>query len=359
MSGRASLVNFVMTGGGTGGHVVPALAVADELSKRGHTCSFIGTREGFEARLVPAAGYEIDFIRVAGLNRVGRAAQLRTLLQLPFSVASAWSILGRRRPAAMFSMGGYVAGPPMLAAKLRGVPQVLMEPNAMPGLVSRWTSGWVAKALVSFEEAARYFPTGVAELTGVPVRERFFAVPPKAAEERLTILVTGGSRGSQRLNQAVKDAWPLFAQAAVPVRLILQTGRAMEAEMQRAFRETGLDGEVTAFVEDMPAAFAQADLVVCRSGAGAVSELAAAGRPAILVPFPFAADDHQRRNAEALERAGAARVVLDHQLTGQRLFEEVMALRAQLAAMAAAARSLAKPEAARKAASVLEEIARV
>jgi UDP-N-acetylglucosamine--N-acetylmuramyl-(pentapeptide) pyrophosphoryl-undecaprenol N-acetylglucosamine transferase len=348
-----------MTGGGTGGHVVPALAVADELKRRGHACSFIGTREGFEARLVPAAGFEIDYIQVAGLNRVGRAAQLRTLAQLPFTVAAAWSILERRRPAAMFSMGGYVAGPPMLAAKLQRLPQVLMEPNAMPGLVSRWTSGWVAKALVSFSEATRYFPPGVAEVTGVPVRERFFAVPPKVADGRLTVLVTGGSRGSQRLNNAVREAWPLFAHAAVPVRLIQQTGSAMQAEMEREFRQSGLDGLVTAFVEDMPAAFAEADLVICRSGAGAVAELAAAGRPALLVPFPFAADDHQRRNAEALERAGAARVVLDHELTGKRLFEEVMTLSAVLQPMAAAAHSLAKPEAARRAATVLEQIARV
>lgn len=348
-----------MTGGGTGGHVVPALAVADELRRRGHSCSFIGTREGFEARLVPAAGFEIDYIQVAGLNRVGLGAQLRTLAQLPFSVAAAWGILGRRHPAAMFSMGGYVAGPPMLAAKFRGVPQVLMEPNAMPGLVSRWTSGWVAKALVSFDEAVPFFPPGVAEVTGVPVRERFFAVRPKVADGRLTVLVTGGSRGSQKLNNAVREAWPLFARAEVPVRLIQQTGTAMQPEMEREFRHAGLDGSVTAFVEDMPAAFAEADLVICRSGAGAVAELAAAGRPAILVPFPFAADDHQRRNAEALERAGAARVVLDHELTGKRLFDEVMALSAALPPMAAAARSLAKPEAARRAATVLEQIARV
>ncbi|MCX6594021.1 MAG: undecaprenyldiphospho-muramoylpentapeptide beta-N-acetylglucosaminyltransferase [Acidobacteria bacterium] len=352
-------MNFVMTGGGTGGHVVPALAVADELRKRGHSCSFVGTREGFEARLVPQAGFEIDFISVAGLNRVGRLAQLRTLAQLPVSVAASWGILSRRRPAAIFSMGGYVAGPPMLAAKLRGVPQVLMEPNAMPGLVSRWTSGWVAKALVSFEEARSYFPPGVAEVTGVPVRERFFAVPPKAAGEKLTVLVTGGSRGSQRLNNAVREAWPLFLKSGAPVRLIQQTGSAMQAEMERDFRQTGLDGLVTAFVEDMPAAFAEADLVICRSGAGAVAELAAAGRPAILVPFPFAADDHQRRNAEALERAGAGRLVLDRELNGQRLLDEVRAISPQLLPMAAAARGLAKPEAARRAASVLEQIARV
>jgi UDP-N-acetylglucosamine--N-acetylmuramyl-(pentapeptide) pyrophosphoryl-undecaprenol N-acetylglucosamine transferase len=352
-------MQFIFAGGGTGGHVIPALAVARELKGMGHDCLFAGTRTGMEAKLAPEAGFPIHFITIGGLNRVGLARKAKTLYELPLATLAMAGELGRVRPAAVFSMGGYAAGPVMIAAALRGVPMVLMEPNAVPGLTNRRMGRYAARALVSFEETARWFPPGKAEVTGVPVRPEFFSLAPKPLGETLTVLITGGSRGSERLNKAARESWPLLREAGLPVCLIHQTGPRMHAELAREFAATGLAGEVTAFIDDMPGAFARADLVVCRSGASAVAEIAAAGKPAILVPFPFAADDHQRKNAEALARAGAARLVLDAEMTGARLFEEIAKLDPQgLENMGRAARALARPDAARRAAEVLVRMAR-
>ena len=351
---------FLMAGGGTGGHVIPLLAVARALEKRGHEVFFVGTRQGMEAKLVPAEGFPIEWVEVGALKRVGLWRRLRTLVELPAGVVRCLGLLRRRGTDAVLSLGGYAAGPPVLAALLRRIPVVVMEPNAVPGFTNRKIARWVARALISFEETARWFPPGRCELTGLPVREEFFRLPPKVPGPELTVLITGGSRGARSLNRAVRESWPLFRGAEFPVRLIHQAGAAEAPGLQKAFAETGLKGEVTAFIEDMPAAFAQADLVVCRAGAGAVAELAAAGKPAVLVPFPFAADDHQLRNAQALERAGAARIILDRELTGRRLFEEVAALgrnRDELARMGERARKLARPGAAERAAEVLEEVA--
>ncbi|MEK7405039.1 MAG: undecaprenyldiphospho-muramoylpentapeptide beta-N-acetylglucosaminyltransferase [Acidobacteriota bacterium] len=355
-------MTFLMAGGGTGGHVIPALAVAGELRRRGHQPWFIGTRRGLEARLVPAAGFPIEWIEIGGLKRVGLAQWLRTMWQLPASTWAVWRRLGRRRPAAVFSLGGYAAGPVMLAAWLRRIPILVMEPNAVPGFTNRRMGRVVARALINFEETARYFPPGRTERTGVPVRAGFFALPPRPRGATLNLLVTGGSQGSRTLNRATRESWPLFRAAGLPARMVLQTGTAAHAEFQRDFAAAGLAGEAVPFIDDMPAAFASADLVVCRSGAGAVAELAAAGKPSILVPFPFAADQHQLRNAEAMARAGAARLVLDSEMNGRRLFEEAGALWAEpgrLEKMGEAARLLARPGAAARAAELLEEAARI
>lgn len=350
-----------MAGGGTGGHVMPALAVAEELRRRGHECLFIGTRRGMEATLAPRAGFRIEWIDIGGLQRVGPWQQLRTLASLPLSVARSWRMLGKARAAAVFSMGGYVAAPVLLAASLQATPVVAMEPNALPGMVTRKFAKRVRHALVSFPESLRYFPEGRAEITGLPVRKEFFDLPARGPGEPFTVLVTGGSRGSQTLNRASRESWPLFRAAAFRVRFVLQCGDSEYDALAREFNATGLEGEVTRFIHDMPAAYGGADLVVSRAGAGAVSELAAAGKPSILIPFPFAADDHQRHNAEAMVRAGAAASFSDREWTGEELFRQVNALREdaeRLAAMGRAARSLARPGAAERAADLLEACAR-
>ncbi|HEX8985033.1 MAG TPA: undecaprenyldiphospho-muramoylpentapeptide beta-N-acetylglucosaminyltransferase [Bryobacteraceae bacterium] len=352
-------MKFLMAGGGTGGHVIPALAVARELQKRGHDALFVGTRAGLEAKLVPAAGFPIEFIEIGGLNRVGAARMARTLVQLPLATARVAGSLARWRPAAVFGMGGYAAGPVMAAAWLRRIPMVLMEPNAVPGFTNRRIGKLVARALVNFEETVKYFPPGKAEVTGVPVRPEFFAMQAKPRERVLTVLITGGSRGSRTLNNAARESWPLFRNADFGVRLVHQTGPVTHAELARDFAASGVDGEVVPFIDGMPEAFAAADLVVCRSGAGAVAEIAAAGKPAVLVPFPFAADDHQTRNAELLANAGAARMVADAEFSGRRLFEEVRELACEpgvLEKLGAAARRFARPGAAARAASILEEL---
>ncbi|MCX6624452.1 MAG: undecaprenyldiphospho-muramoylpentapeptide beta-N-acetylglucosaminyltransferase, partial [Acidobacteria bacterium] len=317
---------FLIAGGGTGGHVIPALAVARELRARGHEAFFVGTRQGMEARLVPPAGFPMEWVEVGGLKGVSAQRRLQTLAALPLGIGKVLGYIRARKPVAVFSMGGFVAGPVVLAALLRRLPVVVMEANAVPGFTNRWISRLVARALISFPETARFFPKGRTEITGLPVRPEFFSLPPKRRAEKLAVLITGGSRGSRTLNRASRESWKLFQEAGFPVRILHQSGASEFAEMKQAFAVSGMEGEVRDFIDDMPAAFASADLIVCRSGAGAVSELAAAGKAAILVPFPYATDQHQLRNAEVLARAGAARLVLDSQMTGEKLFGEVTAL---------------------------------
>ena len=357
MKSDSKPASFVMAGGGTGGHVMPALAVARELRARGHSVRFIGTRRGLEAKLAPAEGFPIEWIEIGGLNRVGLRKALVTLAELPFSVWAASRMLDRDRPVAVFSMGGFVAGPVLLAALWKRVPVVVMEPNAIPGFTHRKLARFVARALVSFPETAKWFPASVAEVTGMPVREEFFAIPPKPRGGKLTILITGDSQGSRTLNRAAQESWELWEKGAV--RLIHQTGPGAYEQLVPGFRASGIEGEISAFLTDMPGAFASADVVVSRAGMSTVSELAAAGKPSILVPLPTAADQHQLRNAEAMERIGAARMVLDAEFNGQRLMDEVLRLSQSpdlLNQMGQAARSFSKPDAARRAAEVLESL---
>lgn len=360
---------FVVTGGGTGGHVFPGLAVARLVREGGDEVTFLGTREGLESKLAPEAGFAIDFVRIGGLNRVGLLQQFRTLWQLPSSVLKAYSVLRKRNADAVFSTGGYVAGPVMLAALLARVPLVVMEPNAMPGLTNRSLGRFVYRALLGFEAARRWFPEARAEVTGLPVRREFFEVRPKRAPavgESFTVLITGGSQGARTLNRASRESWQLFRQVGSPVRIIHQAGSRVEAgeaeyvTLAREFAATGLQGEVVPFLPDMAARFAEADLIVGRAGAGSVAEIAAAGMPALLVPLPFAADDHQRKNAEALAQVGAAIMVPNSEMNGARLFEQVERLRKDpgaLEEMRQRVRRFAKPGAAQRAAEVLREAA--
>jgi UDP-N-acetylglucosamine--N-acetylmuramyl-(pentapeptide) pyrophosphoryl-undecaprenol N-acetylglucosamine transferase len=354
------MATIIMAGGGTGGHVIPALAVARELVVRGHRPVFIGTRGGFEAKLVPSAGFPLEFIEIGGLKRVGLAQTMRTFLQLPKGVWKALRVFKSYRPGAVFSMGGYVAGPVVLAALLKGLPIVAMEPNATPGLTNRQIGRFVSMALIGFPETAKYFPKGRSEVTGRPIRAEFFSIRPKTRGEKLTILITGGSQGSRTLNRAARESWSLFRDAPFGVRFIHQAGVDAREALALEFADSGLEGEIVPFIDDMPRAFAEADLIVCRSG-GTVAELAAAGKPSILVPFPFAADDHQLRNAEAFAKAGAARLVLDREMNGRRLFDEVSQLVSQLGdleRMGRQARTFAHPDAARRAAEIVEGVIR-
>ncbi len=336
---------------------MPLLAVARELTAGGHQSVFIGTRTGFEAKLVPPAGYPLEFIDIGGLKRVGVMRTIRTLAQLPLSVRRSAQLLAKHQASAVFSLGGYAAGPVVIAALWEHLPLVVMEPNAMPGLTNRQIGRFVNRALLSFPDAARFFPPGKSEITGLPVRSEFFRIAPKPREAKLTILITGGSQGSRTLNEAARGSWSYFREARFPVRFIHQTGTAAYAVLAQKLAESGIDGEVSPFIQDMPAAFARADLVICRAGAGAVAELAAAGKPSILVPFPHSTDQHQLRNAEAFQKAGASILVLDREMDGGRLFEEVEKLRSRpemLQRMGERARTFAHPDAARRAAGVLE-----
>lgn len=312
-----------------------------------------------EARLVPESGYAIEFVRSGGLQRVGLRKQLQAGLRIPLGIAAASRLLRGFGAQAVFSTGGYASGPVMIAALLRRMPLIVMEPNAIPGLANRRVGPRVYRALVGFETTRKWFPAGKSEVTGLPVRPEFFDVQPKQSGP-FTVLITGGSRGARTLNRASRELWPIVRQSGALIRVIHQTGAADHEDLARAFETAGIEGEVAAFIRDMPGAFAQADLIVSRAGAGAVNELAAAGMPSVLVPLPYAADDHQRRNAEALVEAGAARMLLDAEMDGARLFQVIEELRrdpATLDRMRARARQFARPGAAERAAQVMEEAA--
>jgi UDP-N-acetylglucosamine--N-acetylmuramyl-(pentapeptide) pyrophosphoryl-undecaprenol N-acetylglucosamine transferase len=333
--------------------------VAEVLRARGHKLLFVGTKTGMESRIVPDAGYDIEFIRSGGLNRVGLQQKMQTAWQLPGSIWTAKRVLRRFSPSAVFSMGGYVAGPVMAAAVLARVPLIIMEPNAIPGFANRKVAKHVYRALIGFESTRNWFPPARTEVTGLPVRPAFFSVPPKAGG-KFTVLITGGSRGARTLNRAARESWPLFRQSGAGVRIIHQSGVSEYEPLAREFQEAGVDGKVVPFITNMAETFGGVDLVIGRSGAGGVNEIAAAGMASLLVPFPFAADDHQKKNAEMLVAAGAARMVLDEEFSGARLFSEVERLRQDpeaLRRMKVEVRQFARPGAAERAAAVLEEAA--
>ncbi|HEU5335934.1 MAG TPA: undecaprenyldiphospho-muramoylpentapeptide beta-N-acetylglucosaminyltransferase [Terriglobales bacterium] len=341
----------VIAGGGTGGHVIPALAIAREL--REHFAAqvlFVGTARGMENRLVPAAGFELRLVEVGALNRVSLATRVRTLTALPRAILASSRILGQYRPEVVIGVGGYASGPAMLAAALRGLPTLVFEPNVIPGFANRVVAPMVSIAAVHFQQTARYFRRAV--VTGVPVRREFFQVPPYSPDDRPpTLLVFGGSQGASALNRVLVDSLPPLRQQIPGIHIIHQTGERDYNQAQGAYLRSGISAEVYPFIDDMPGMFARADLLLCRSGASTVAEITAAGRPAVFVPFPKAADDHQLRNAEALAHAGAAELIVEAELSSERLVRTLRSLlsdRTRLRHMAQTARGLAHPRAAQE-----------
>jgi UDP-N-acetylglucosamine--N-acetylmuramyl-(pentapeptide) pyrophosphoryl-undecaprenol N-acetylglucosamine transferase len=352
----------ILAGGGTGGHVIPALAIANELKKSyGAEVLFIGTARGIENRLVPAAGYPLRLVRVGQLKNVSLITRAKTALDLPRAVWDAGRMLDEFGPDVVIGVGGYASGPAMLAAVVKHIPTLAFEPNVVPGFANRVVARFVSGGAVHFEETAKYFRH--AEVTGVPVRQAFFEIPVLINQKRggtPTLLVFGGSQGAHAINEAMIRCLPELLRQAPGIHIIHQTGERDYNDALVAYRAFGESAEVFKFIEDMPAAFARADLVVCRSGASTVAEITAAGKPAIFVPFPRAADDHQRVNAEALARLGAAVVVEESKLEGVWLAETIAALLGdprRLQAMSAAARELAHPDAARDIAAMAARVA--
>jgi UDP-N-acetylglucosamine--N-acetylmuramyl-(pentapeptide) pyrophosphoryl-undecaprenol N-acetylglucosamine transferase len=349
----------ILAGGGTGGHVFPALAIAHELRERyAAEVAFIGTERGIETRLVPQAGFELKLIEVGALKNVTLATRVKTLAALPLAVARAWRMLGEFRPEVVIGVGGYASGPGMLAASLRSIPTIAFEPNVVPGLANRLVAPLVATAAVHFEETGAYFRRFV--VTGVPVRQAFFELPARPAEASPTLLVFGGSQGAAAINRVMLEAAAELTVLVPGLRVVHQTGERDYNAAQTTYREARLAAEVSPFIDDMPAAFARADVIVCRAGASTVAEITAAGKPAIFIPFPRAADDHQRRNAEALAARGAALVLPEAQLTRGRLVEAVASLLLNTAArqkMAAAAKAMAHRDAASAIAGIAARLA--
>jgi len=353
-------MRVILAGGGTGGHVIPAIAIAQELRSRyGAEVLFIGTARGLENRLVPAAGFPLQLVKVGALNRVSLATRLKTAFDLPRAVFAARRMLIDFQPDVVIGVGGYASGPAMLAALLRHIPTLAFEPNFVPGFANRVIARFVSAAAVHFEQTGDHFRNPV--VTGVPVRPAFFQIPRKPySQASPTLLVFGGSQGARAINQAVVLALPELIKRVPGLRIIHQTGEREYNEVQGAYTQAGIPAEVHKFIDDMPGFFSRADLVLCRSGASTVAEIAAAGKPAIFVPFPLAADDHQRRNAEALERAQAAVVLEETKLDEVWLVDTICALLedpARLARMSQAARDMAHPDAAKDIAELAEKLA--
>jgi UDP-N-acetylglucosamine--N-acetylmuramyl-(pentapeptide) pyrophosphoryl-undecaprenol N-acetylglucosamine transferase len=338
--------------GGTGGHVYPALAVARDLIDRGCEVRWMGTRGGLEARVVPAAAIPIDWLSVSGFRGKGFAGRVAAPLRLMLACWQAGRILRRFRPDVVLGMGGFVAGPGGIMAKLFGVPLVVHEQNRIPGTTNRILVRWAREVLEAFPGS---FPSPVGALcVGNPLRADFVASASDKAPHAgpVHILVVGGSQGAQALNRIVPDA---LARLERPVRVTHQTGPAMRDETEARYRYLGLEARVEAFLDDMADAYARADLAICRAGAMTVSELTAMGVPALLVPYPHAIDDHQTHNARYLSDAGAAVLLPQTELTPDHLAVTLRSLietPERLAEMARRARALAKLDATRAVADI-------
>ena len=352
---------IVIAGGGTGGHLFPALAVADELKRRRPDAriEFVGGRRGLESRLVPAAGYPLRVLPLSGLKGASLPARAMGVVAAGAGVLRCAVWMLRSRPHLVIGVGGYASGPAVLAGQVLGVKTMVLEQNHFPGATNRWLAPHVDAVCVP-SDAARRRLGGLGIVTGNPVRPEFARIGPAAPGARLMLLVFGGSRGARSINRAMVEALPELARMTIPLRIVHQTGQEETEVVAAAYAGyPSLQAEVTAFIEDMPRQLAGADIVVCRAGATTLSELATAGRPALLVPYPHAADDHQRLNAEAVQEAGAALVVRDQDLDGRGLASIIAELAADPArrlAMGEAARRLAVPDAAARIVDVAERL---
>ena len=356
-------MRLVVAGGGTGGHLFPGLALAEEVKTRHprNDVLFVGSARGLEARVVPQTGFPLALIDVGPLKGQGTGTLLRGLFRLPRALSQSLSILRKFNPDVVVGVGGYASGPAVLAAWMLRIPTAVQEQNALPGFTNRVLGRLARAVFISFDEARPFFDPARTHLLGNPIRRAFLdnylhVKPPGA---KLSIFVTGGSQGAHGLNTRVAEAVELLAPDLGPrLRVVHQTGtRDLEAVQVRYARlaSTGIEASATAFIDDMAHAYAEADLLVCRAGATTIAELTVCKKPSILVPFPFAADDHQTINARSLVQSGAALLLQERELTGQSLAAVLRGLEAdrpRLSLMSRASGLLGRPEAAREIADV-------
>ena len=352
----------MIAGGGTGGHVIPALAIGRELRDRhGAEVRFVGTAKGLETKLVPEAGFRLELVRSGQLKNVSLMTRARTMLDLPVGILRCIGLLRAFRPQVVVGVGGYASGPAMMAAVLLRVPTIAYEPNAVPGLANRLVGKHVNAAAVSFVRTAAYFRNAV--VTGVPVRQEIFEIAPRPEGVPPRLLITAGSQGARVFNDTLPKIAVRLLDAVPGLSIVHQAGPRQLDETRAAYAASGADPSrwsVEAFLTDMPAQYAASDLVLARSGS-TVAELAAAGKPSLLVPFPQAADDHQRKNAEVFAEAGAAVMLLQPQLTPEGLLEELLRLLLSpqtLREMGTRARSLALPGAVERIAGIVVGLAK-
>jgi UDP-N-acetylglucosamine--N-acetylmuramyl-(pentapeptide) pyrophosphoryl-undecaprenol N-acetylglucosamine transferase len=354
-------MRVMIAGGGTGGHVVPALAIGRELrDKHGAECVFVGTARGIEQKLVPEAGFRLELVRSGQLKNVSLGTRLKTVADVPLGVLRCVGLMRAFKPAVVVGVGGYASGPAMVAALVLGIPTLVYEPNAVPGLTNRLVGKRVSAAAVNFAQTTKWFKNAV--VTGVPVRAEIFAIGARPIGAAPRLLVTAGSNGALVFNEVMPRIVGRLLERVPGLTVVHQAGVRRLELTREEFAASGADASrwrVEAFLTDMPEQYAAADVVLARSGS-TVAELCAAGRPSVLVPFAAAADDHQRKNAEVLVEAGAAVMLLQRDVTEETLLEELVGLLtdgARRAAMAERARGLAKPGALEKIAGMVVALA--
>lgn len=358
-------MRVLIAAGGTGGHIYPGIAVAKEIMRRDADSKvrFVGTERGLENRLVPEAGFDLSLIESTGLKNVGFAARVRGLLLLPKSFSAARRVLKEFRPDVVVGAGGYVSGPVLLMAWMMRIPTLVMESNALPGWTNRVLARFVTAAAVSFDAALPHF-RGKGVMTGNPVRREFFEIQRRERDETtndFSLLIFGGSQGARAINEAMVAALPSLDEHKAKLRIVHQTGESEYERVRAGYERAGWmeRADVRRYINNMVNEFASADLIICRAGATTSAELTAAGKAAIMIPFPLAADDHQRKNAEALEHAGAARMILQVDITGERLAREIITLIREphrITEMETASRRLARTDAAEATVDLMEKI---
>jgi len=356
-------VKLLIAGGGTGGHVFPALAIAQEWLSRGNEREvvLVGTQRGIEMKLVPQAGLPLETLRVAGLKGKGGATLLKNLTMLAPAMMEARRVLRKHKPIAAFGVGGYAAGPMLLATWLGRVPNVIFEPNAEPGFTNKVLARISKRIATGYEISAQIWGHK-AIVTGCPVRPEFFSIESRRPEKPFRLLVTGGSQGALPINRAFVDAMDRLAARKNELAIVHQTGERDYNAVRTAYARREIHAEVVPFLTNMAERFAWADVIVCRAGAITAAEVAAAGRAAIFIPFGRATDSHQLRNAQEMTRAGAGRLISETELTAEKLTAEIFALLDQphgIEKLSTAARGLARPHAARDIVNLIEEAANV
>ena len=358
-------MRMLVAGGGTGGHVFPGIALAEEVVTRhpSNDVVFAGTARGLEASVVPAAGFPIELIEVKGLKGKGLVGALLNLVLIPRAFLQSWRILKRWRPDVVVGVGGYASGPVVLMAWLMRIPTAVQEQNAIAGFTNRVLGKFVDAAFTAFPEAVRHFSRRKVYQLGNPIRRQLMDnyMRPRIEHGAPRLLVFGGSQGAHALNMRVIEALPHLADLRDRIQITHQTGSRDREYVEKGYRACGFTPDVREFITDMSAAYAEADLVVCRAGATTLAELTVCKKPSILVPFPAAADNHQVLNAKSLVDAGAAVMIEERDLTGELLAGEIRAILATEARrerMAIAAGRLGSPQAAREIADVCTELVR-
>jgi UDP-N-acetylglucosamine--N-acetylmuramyl-(pentapeptide) pyrophosphoryl-undecaprenol N-acetylglucosamine transferase len=316
-------VKVIIAGGGTGGHLFPGIAIAEEFLQRNRDVRilFVGTDKGIEKKVLGEMGFLLQTIDIEGIKGKKWSNALDALLRVPRSMIQSYRIIRSFSPALVVGVGGYASGPVVLTARLLGIPTAIAEQNALPGLTNRILGKMVDRIFVSFAQTKQYFQAHKVMMSGNPIRQRFFteAKRPERRNHPFTLLVFGGSQGARAINRAVLEALDDMEPLRDHLQIIHQTGSKDRDAVAKAYEAKGVTAEVLPFIMDMAAAYQRADLLVCRAGATSIAEITAAGKAAILIPFPFAVEDHQTKNAEVLVQAGAAEMIPEKDLTGERL----------------------------------------